>query len=139
MERLTIGQVAGLADVGVETVRFYERQGLIEEPPRRVSGYRQYPPDAVERIRFIRRAKDLGFSLREIKELLALRLDPESTCGDVRERAEEKLADIRAKIEALDGMRAALERLTAACSGKGSVGACPILEALAETGEDDER
>lgn len=132
MERLTIGQVAGLAEVGVETVRFYERQGLIEEPPRRVSGYRQYPPDAVARIRFIRRAKDLGFSLREIKELLALRLDPESTCGDVRERAEEKLADIRSKIEALDGMRAALERLAAACSGKGSVSACPILEAMEE-------
>jgi MerR family mercuric resistance operon transcriptional regulator len=133
MQRLTIGQLAGLADVGVETVRFYERQGLIDEPPRRVSGYRQYPPEAVARIRFIRRAKKLGFSLKEIKELLALRLDPHTTCGDVRDRAEEKLADIRQKIAALDGMRAALERLTAACDGDGSVSDCPILEALEET------
>lgn len=138
MQRLTIGQVAGLADVGVETVRFYERKGLIEEPPRRVSGYRQYPPEAVARIRFIRRAKDLGFSLREIKELLALRLDPQTTCGDVRDRAEEKLVDIRERIDVLERMRAALERLTAACSGNGSVGECPILEAMEEPNMEDE-
>lgn len=132
MESLTIGRVANLADVGVETIRFYERQGLIEEPPRRASGYRQYPAGAVARIRFIRKAKELGFSLREIKELLTLRLDPHTTCGDVRKRAEEKLGDIRAKIAALEGMRVALERLAAACDGEASVSDCPILEALEE-------
>ena len=130
MESLTIGRVAELADVGVETIRFYERQGLIKNPPRRASGYRQYPAEAVTRIRFIRRAKELGFSLREIKELLALRLDPHTTCADVRARAEEKLTDVRAKIAALEGMCGALERLTAACIGEGSVSDCPILEAL---------
>ena len=139
MQSLTIGQVAGLADVGVETIRFYERRGLIEEPPRRPSGYRQYPPEAVSRIRFIRSAKELGFSLEEIKELLALRLDPQTTCGDVRDRAEEKLVDIRERIDALDRMRAALERLTAACSGDGSVSECPILEAMEEANTEDER
>lgn len=139
MESLTIGQVADRADVGVETVRFYERQGLVEEPPRRPSGYRQYPPEAVARIRFIRRAKELGFSLKEIRELLALRLDPQSTCGDVRDRAEEKLAGIRDKIAALERMRAALERLTAACSGAGSVSECPILEAMEDPNRESQR
>ena len=137
MERLTTGEVAGLADVGVETVRFYEREGLIEEPPRRPSGYRQYPPDAVARIRFIRRAKGLGFALKEIKELLALRLDPKTTCGDVRDRAGQKLVDIRAKIDAFDRMRTALERLTATCGGDGSVGECPVLEAMEEPNAED--
>lgn len=139
MESLTIGQVADRADVGVETVRFYEREGLVEEPPRRPSGYRQYPPEAVARIRFIRRAKELGFSLKEIRELLALRLDPQSTCGDVRDRAEEKLAGIRDKIAALERMSAALERLTAACSGAGSVSECPILEAMEDSNRESQR
>lgn len=138
MDQLTIGQLAGLADVGVETVRFYEREGLIEKPPTPASGYRQYPPETVARIRFIRRAKDLGFSLKEIRELLALRLDPQTTCGDVRARAQEKLLDIRERIAVLDRMRAALERLTAACSGDGSVSECPILEAMDETNTEDE-
>lgn len=87
MESLTIGKVARLAEVGVETIRFYEREGLIEEPSRGESGYRQYPKETIQRLRFIKRAKDLGFTLREIKELLALRLDPGTTCGDVRRRA----------------------------------------------------
>lgn len=137
MQNMTIGRVAELADVGVETVRFYEREGLIEQPTRPASGYRQYDDEAVARIRFIRRAKELGFSLKEVKELLALRLDPHSTCGDVRERAEEKLADIHDKIAALARMRAALERLTAACSGEGSVSECPILEAMEEPGKEE--
>jgi MerR family copper efflux transcriptional regulator len=72
MESLTIGRVARLAEVGVETIRFYERQGLIQEPPRRESGYRQYPKDTIQRVRFIKRAKDLGFTLKEIRELLVL-------------------------------------------------------------------
>ncbi|MCH8048022.1 MAG: MerR family transcriptional regulator, partial [Planctomycetes bacterium] len=77
---LTIGQLARRAEVGVETVRFYEREGLLEEPARRPSGYRQYDEGVVDRLRFIRRAKQLGFTLKEIRELLSLRLDPATTC-----------------------------------------------------------
>ena len=95
---LTIGLVARQASVGVETVRFYERQGLIEEPPRRLSGYREYGDDVVPRLGFIRRAKNLGFTLKEIKELLSLRRDPSTPVADVRRRAEAKIADIETKI-----------------------------------------
>ena len=84
MKTLTIGRVAEQASVGVETVRFYEREGLLEEPPRRQSGYREYGEDAVTRLRFIRRAKQLGFTLKEIKELLALRRDPSTPGADVK-------------------------------------------------------
>ena len=130
MESLKIGQVAGLAQVGVETIRFYERRGLIEEPPRRASGYRQYPPEAVARIRFIRRAKGLGFSLQEIKELLALRVDTNTTCADVKDRATAKILDLQGKIATLEEMRAALEAMVASCSGNGPSSECPILEAM---------
>ena len=83
MSELTTGRLAERAGVGVETIRFYERKGLLEEPPRRASGYRQYPEAAVARVRFIRRAKDLGFSLREIDELLALRIDEQNSASAV--------------------------------------------------------
>jgi len=130
METLTIGKVARLAGIGVETIRFYEREGLIEEPPRRESGYRQYPEDTVHRLRFIRRAKELGFTLKEIKELLALRIEPETTCEDIRRRAEAKIGDIEEKICTLNKMKGALKKLTLACKGRGPVSACPILEAM---------
>ena len=91
---MTIGLVARRAGVGVETVRFYERQGLIEEPPRRPSGYREYDDEVVSRLGFIRRAKELGFTLKEIKELLSLRRDPSTPAADVKRRAEAKIADI---------------------------------------------
>ena len=129
---LTIGQVAGRAGVGVETVRFYEREGLIPEPPRTPSGYRQYAPDAVVRIRFIKRAKELGFTLKEIKELLALRAAPGARCEQVRRVAAEKIEDIDRKIEHLGSMRKALSRVTAECEGRRPVSECPILEALDE-------
>ena len=87
METLTIGKVAKQADIGIETIRFYEREGLIEDPPRRASGYRQYPSDTVDRVRFIKRAKELGFSLKEIKELLYLSVDPGTTCTQVQQRS----------------------------------------------------
>ncbi len=127
---LTIGQVARKAGVGLETVRFYERKGLIEEPPRSQSGYRQYPELAVDRIRFIRRAKELGFSLKEISELLCLRVNPTATSADVRRQAEAKIADIEEKMRDLNRMKRALETLTAACCGQGPTSECPILEAL---------
>src|SRR6478735_5558099 len=130
MTPLTVGQVARRAGVGVETVRFYEREGLLERPSRRPSGYRQYGEDVVGRLRFIRRAKELGFTLKEIGELLSLRLDPGTTAADVRRRAEGKLADIEAKIRSLRRMHKALSRLTAACGGRGEIGECPILDAL---------
>lgn len=130
MQTLTIGKVAKQADVGVETIRFYEREGLIAEPARRASGYRQYPIETVDRLLFIKRAKELGFSLKEIKELLALRLAPGATCGQIKKRAEAKVEDIEDKIHSLQRMKRALKKLTVACSGKGLVSDCPILDAL---------
>ena len=127
---MTIGKVARLSGVGVETVRFYEREGLIEAPPRSESGYRQYPLDAVERIRFTKRAKELGFTLKEIKELLRLRMDPDTTCSDVRSRADAKLADIESKLRDLRRIKKALERLKCECKGAGPASDCPILEYL---------
>lgn len=133
MNCLTIGELAKGAGVGVETLRFYEREGIIEEPPRRDSGYRQYPADAVNRVRFIRHAKELGFSLREIKELMALRIAPGANCTRVRKQAEAKIADIEAKIRSLQRMKQSLQKLVAACGGRGSVSKCPILETLEES------
>lgn len=127
---LTIGLVARRTGVGVETVRFYERQGLIEEPPRRLSGYREYDDDVVARLGFIRRAKELGFTLKEIKELLSIRRDPSTPVADVKRRAEAKLADIEAKIEMLQKMKKALEKLTSACRGHATSAECPLLHAL---------
>jgi len=127
---ITIGVVARRAGVGVETVRFYERQGLIEEPPRRMSGYREYSEEVIARLSFIRRAKELGFTLSEIKELLALRLDPETPAAEIRQRAEAKIADIQAKIQSLQKMKKALAKLTAACGCHGTSAECPLLHAL---------
>jgi MerR family mercuric resistance operon transcriptional regulator len=134
MENLTIGQLSKKAQVNVETVRYYERKGLMPEPPRRKSGYRQYSPNDVSRIQFIKRAKELGFSLKEILELLSLRIDPNTTCGDVRKRAEIKIADIEGKILTLQGMKKALTKLVASCRGRGPTSECPILEALNSEG-----
>jgi Hg(II)-responsive transcriptional regulator len=130
MKILTIGQLARQAGVGVETLRFYEREGLLEEPARRESGYRQYDPAVVGRLRFIQRAKALGFTLKEIKELLRLHADEDATRADVKRRAEEKIADIEAKIEDLRRIRAALAGLAQACDGEGTLLGCPIIEAL---------
>ena len=105
MTALTVGQVAKRAGVGVETVRFYERKGLLDEPARRPSGYRQYDADTVAVLRFIRRAKELGFTLREIKGLLGLRLDAGATRADVRTQAAAKIADIDARLRDLQRMR----------------------------------
>ncbi len=130
MEGLTISKAARRSGVGVETIRFYERKELIARPPRPVSGYRQYPEETVLRVRFIKRAKELGFTLKEIKDLLDLRIDPSTTCEDVRELAEIKISDIEEKIRSLRQMNKALAKLIRACGGRGPVGECPILEAL---------
>ncbi len=130
MGSLTIGEVAKQTGIGVETVRFYEKSGLIDEPPRTEAGYRQYPEDTASRVRFIRHAKELGFTLKEIKELLNLRLDPTTTCEDVRQVAEEKLRNVRAQIQSLQAIEIALGELIGACAVGGPDGECPILEAL---------
>ncbi len=130
MERLRIGAVAKRGGVNLGTIRYYERQRLLPEPPRTASGYRIFGEDAVNRVRFIKRAQELGFSLNEIRELLALRAEGRRSCAGVRERAEAKITDVKKKIRALEQLKAALERITASCTGEGPVSECPILEYL---------
>ena len=130
MQNLTIGQVAREAGIGVETIRFYEREGLLEQPARRPSGYRQFDATAVSRLRFIKQAQRLGFTLREVKELLALKLDPHATRADVRRHAEAKILDIDQRIHELQRMKRALAPLIRACDGKGTLEGCPILAAI---------
>ncbi len=131
MSAMTIGKVARKAGVGVETIRFYERRGLIGQPPKPLNaGFRVYPQESIERIRFIREAQELGFSLREIGELLSLRADPSADCADVRERAQGKLEEVRRKIAQLERIHAALEELIAACPAKGALRACSIMGAI---------
>jgi len=131
---LTIGKLAEQAQVNVQTIRYYERRGLLREPDRTASNYRVFGRETLRRVRFIKRAQDLGFTLNEIKELLELRASPRSCCEDVRTRSEAKIRDIDAKVRALGAMRKALAKLVRACSGKGPVTECPILESL-EDGE----
>ena|SRR5579883_2443276 len=138
MDMLSIGQVARRAGVGVETVRFYEREGLLEEPLRRASGYRQYTQDAVAQIHFIKRAKLLGFSLKEIQELLTLRVDAEISCEQVKARAAAKLAEVERKMVELQRMRQALLQVASLCAGEGPKGRCPMLDALEQHSETEE-
>lgn len=130
MDSLKTGELAKQAGVNVETLRFYEREGLLAEPPRRASGYREYPPDTVQRIRFVQRAKELGFTLREIKGLLELRVDPYTTCAEVKSRAAEKIADVKQKISDLKSIERALDKLINNCRGSGPIDECPILKHL---------
>src|SRR5215471_1925060 len=115
---MTIGQVAKLASVGLETIRFYEREGLLNKPRRRQSGYRVFTPEVVDRIRFIKRTKRLGFSLREIRDLLALRVDTRATTADLKRQVDAKIGEIDDRLNDLQRMRAGLQRLSKACSGK---------------------
>ena len=128
---MTIGQLARRAGVGVQTVRYYERRHLLPAAARRASGYREFTPAALERLRFIRRAQELGFTLSEIADLLALRLDPRTTAADVKARAGEKIGEIDRKIHDLERIRHALIHLAGRCrGGRGPAGDCPLLEAL---------
>ncbi len=133
-DTLRTSQVAALAGVNVQTLRYYERRGLLEEPARRPSGYRDYPPDAVRVIRFIKRSQELGFTLKEVAELLRLRNDGAASCAEVRANAMTKIGDIDQKIESLRAVRRALRILVGSCRTDGSARRCPILEAL-----DDDR
>ncbi len=136
MRPMTIGRLADAAGVGVETVRFYERRGLIQQPPKpNGTGFRVYPEETMHRIRFIRQGQELGFSLREIQELLSLRADPAANSVDVRERATAKLAEVNCKIMELERIRAALEVLISACPGGGALRQCSIMEALVHSSD----
>jgi len=116
--------------VGVETIQFYERKGLIYRPPRWARGFRSYSSETVERVTFIRKAKDLGFSLHEVQDLLSIRDEDGATCADVFRRAEAKIADVDARIAALKSMRRSLAALMHECDGTAPVVKCPIVISL---------
>lgn len=135
MKSLKIGEVAKRSGVGIETIRYYERKGLLDKPRRGPSGYRQYDHAVVARLRFIRRSKALGFTLAEIDELLGLGLDQDTKCCDVQQKARRKIAEIEAKVRALNEMKCSLKRLIDQCNERGSVQECPLLAGLDEGGE----
>jgi MerR family copper efflux transcriptional regulator len=126
----TIGAVARRAGVGIDTIRYYERENLLPAAQRRASGYRDYGPDAVARLRFIRRAKELGFTLEEIRELLALSGDRERGVKSVKQRAQARLGEIEQRIRELQRVKRGLKQLIDACPGHGALEHCPILRAL---------
>ncbi|QDV30305.1 Mercuric resistance operon regulatory protein [Planctopirus ephydatiae] len=132
MSALKIGEVAKRSDVGIETIRYYERQGLLAEPDRRPSGYRQYDESVVSRLQFIRRAKELGFTLSEIKELLGLWFDVNTKCVHVRQRAERKINDIEDKIRSLQRMKRSLKKIVSQCENRDAVSECPLWLGLDE-------
>lgn len=127
---MKIGTVAKKAGVHIETVRYYERRGIIEEPERRDSGYRIYDGDTVRRIRFIKKAQELGFSLAEIETLLSLRTQQKANCNQVKSEAEAKIIDVDKKINELQRIRTALLDLIDSCKGDGPLSDCPILDAM---------
>jgi len=131
---LTIGQVAEAAEVNIQTIRYYERRGLFPKPRRTPSGYRQYAEDAVGRLRFIKHAQELGFSLQEIQELLGLRVKHGAACDAVEQKTRAKIDVVEQKIRDLQRMRRTLEQLAEACTARRPTDECPILEALADHG-----
>lgn len=128
---MTIGQVAKLAGVGVETIRFYEREGLLNKPKRKESGYRMFGPDVVSRIQFIKSVKELGFSLREIRELLFLRADSRGTAAEVKRRIDLKIDQIDRRISDLKKVRTALAQISRS-AGKAPLTESPLLDVLAK-------
>ena len=129
---LTIGAVAKRVGVAIDTIRFYEREGLLPEPVRRASGYRSYGDGTIAQLRFIRRAKHLGFTLEKIRELLALSVDRQRGVKAVKQRAEKRLAAIEQRIAELQRVRDGLAQLVASCPGHGKPEECPILRALSD-------
>ncbi len=135
MAAMTIGKVARAAGVGVETVRFYERTGLMTPPPRTRAGYRQYPPEAVDRLAFIRHAQRLGFTLTEVAELIALHETP-APCEDVKARAVAKVAAIEEKIATLQAVKDELVALVARCETACTT-SCPVLTVPTSSGGEE--
>ena len=132
---LTIGAVAAAAEVNVQTIRYYERRGILLALRRTASGYRQYAADAVSRLRFIKHAQELGFSLKEIQELLALRVRHGASCDAVERRTREKIMLVEQRIRDLQRMKRTLQTLAAACAARRPTDDCPILEALEDHGD----
>jgi MerR family transcriptional regulator, copper efflux regulator len=127
MKTMKIGEIAKRAGIGIDTIRYYEREGLLLEPERRPSGYRQYDESAVERLEFIRRAKELGFTLGEIRELLELSFTSHAGCDHIRERAEAKLVSIEDKIRNLQQMKRSLAKIVRRCRAENSAEECPLV------------
>ncbi len=130
MHGLTIGQLAKESNVHVETIRYYERRGLISKPPRSVSNYRMYSSENLRRLKFIKHAQGLGFSLKEIKEILSLRAIPRARCADVQKYTTRKIEELQERIHSLTRMRRSLEKLLRECSGDLPATECPILESM---------
>lgn len=130
MATLSIGELAREGEVNLETIRYYEREGLMLPPHRKTSGHRAYAPSDVRRLRFIKRAKALGFTLSEVRELLAIKLDPHQPCTDVVRQIEAKAREVKAKIAHLEAIDRTLEQMKASCEGRCIVSECPILESL---------
>jgi MerR family transcriptional regulator, copper efflux regulator len=137
MASLSTGQLAQAAGVNLQTVRYYERRGLLPEPSRTASGHRKYGPADVERLRFVRRAQALGFTLREIEDLLELTAGTAVTAAAVRSRVQAKVADLDSRITELQRIRTALTTLAGSCSVHDSLGNCPFLDALNSGGPDN--
>lgn len=129
---LSSGTLAKKAGIGIETLRYYERRGLLRKPGRTPSGYRVYPEESVQRLRFIKRSQELGFTLKEIMELLALWEDPGTDRAKVRAKALAKVSDIETRIRDLSEVRAKLKVLSANCKGSGTTKRCPIILSLSE-------
>lgn len=132
---MTIGSLAEAAGVNVPTVRYYERRGLLAKPPRTASGYRQYGAGIADRIRFIRRAQELGFTLEEVKELLSLRVHDPRSCDTVAEATRAKLTTVQSKIRELERLGSVLARLATACEQRERTSECPVLAMLDERTE----
>jgi len=132
---LTIGQVAAAAAVNTQTIRYYERRGLLSAQRRTPSGYRQYAEDAISRLRFIKHAQELGFSLQEIQDLLGLRVRHAAACDPVERKTRQKIEIVQQKIRDLQRLKRTLERLAAACAARRPTDDCPILEALEDHGD----
>ena len=127
---MRIGEVATAAGCNIQTLRYYERRGLLRQPQRTESGYREYPPETVRIVRFIKRAQDLGFNLQEVEELLRLRNGEATRRGQVRVIAEAKMRDIEQKQVRLRAIHSALGGLLRSCRNRGASLSCPILDAL---------
>ncbi len=125
---MKIGELSKKSGAGIETIRYYERKGLLADPVRSPSGYRHYEASVVERLQFIRRAKELGFTLAEIKEILALWFDANTRCEHVRQRAEQKIADIEEKVRSLHKMKRSLKKVISECESQDSVDDCPLMK-----------
>ncbi|MFQ5569341.1 MAG: heavy metal-responsive transcriptional regulator [Rhodothermales bacterium] len=135
---MKIGEIAKQADVNIDTVRYYEQRGLLPEPPRRPSGYRDYTQDYIARIRFIKRTQELGFSLREIDELLSIKVDLTKIIGTVKRFVEQNIAEVETKIGELQSIKGALQSLSSLCDGgTAPISECSILAALEDESSND--